>query len=236
MMALMVRLWDNSRGLRQLGVLYLHNEAFLRKSIEYLTRALTLAPDDLYLLHLRGVARARFGELPLAEADWQRVLELDQRNAEPARNRADVLISKGAINDAIAILEPAAKKNPKHAQTRVSLGIAFAQTGNFASAIQHYDRAIALEPRRPSTYVYRAQALLKTGDVNRVIKDCERALGIFPDFAMAYILRGQALTNLGQRQKAAEDFRTAQEVAPDEDVANLASRALAELSSSSDNT
>ena len=90
MMTLLVRLWDNSRGFRQLGVLYLHNDAFLTKSVDCLTLALTLAPHDAELLGLRGIAWARLGEPVLAEADWQRVLELEPRNVAPLKNRGDM--------------------------------------------------------------------------------------------------------------------------------------------------
>ncbi len=230
MMTLLVRLWDNWRGLRQLGVLYLHNDAFLTKSVDYLTLALTLAPNDVDLLSLRGIAWSRLDEPVLAEADWQRVLELEPRNAEPLKNRGDMHLRRGAVTEAVAVLESAAKTNPQHGQTHASLGVALAQNGDLTRAIGHYDRAIALEPRRPSTYAYRAQAQLNLGAFDRVIEDCDRALDIFPDFAMAYLLRGQAHANLGKREKAAEDYGAALEAAPDDDAADQARRGLAGLS------
>ena len=149
MMALLVRLWDNSRGLRHLGILYLHNDAFLTKSVDYLTLALALAPNDVDLLSLRGIAWSRLGELALAEADWQRVLELEPRNVEPLKNRGDMHLRRGAVTEAIAVLESAARTNPKHGQTHASLGVALAQNGDLTRAIRHYDLAIDLEPRPP---------------------------------------------------------------------------------------
>ena len=230
MMTLLVRLWDNSRGLRHLAILYLHNDAFLTKAVDYLTLALALAPNDAGLLNLRGIAWSRLGQAASADADWQRVRDLEPRSAEPLKNRGDVLLREGRVDEAVAVLESAVKTTPKHAQTHASFAIALARSGDVTRAIKHYDRAIALEPRRPSTYAYRAQARLNLGAFDRVVADCDRALEICRDFGMAYILRGQAHAKLGESEKAKEDYREALEVAADDEEAAEARRGLAGLS------
>ena len=230
MMALLVRLWDNSRGLRQLGILYLHNDASLATSVDYLTGALTLAPDDVDLLNLRAIAFSRVGDTARAEADWRRVLELDADNVEPLKNRGDALLRKGLVGDAVTALESVAKAHPKHGPTHASLGVAFAETGDFTRAMQHYDRALALESRRPSTYAHRAQARLTLGAFDQAIDDCDQALSLNWSYALPYLIRGHAYASLGDREKAAGDFREALEAAPDQETMDEARRALGGLS------
>jgi Tfp pilus assembly protein PilF len=234
MMVLLVRLWDNARGWRHLVSIYLHHDTFLRTAIEYADKALVKTPDDPFLLHMRALAHFRSGDLPRAEADWQRISELDPQNAEPARMRGDVLLNRRAGPQAIAALEAAAAQHPDHAQTHVSLGLAVAESGDLQRAIQHFDRAVSLEPRRPSSHVCRAQVLLKTGAAERAIADCDAALQIIHSFALAYMVRGRAYALLGEHDRAAEDYQDALASAPDSETANEAQEALDALRTTPD--
>jgi tetratricopeptide (TPR) repeat protein len=80
--ALLAWLWDEAHGLRQMGLLYLHNENFAPKAIAYFDRAIAIAPNDAELYNLRGIAWSKMDEPARASADWQKVTELLPGDAE----------------------------------------------------------------------------------------------------------------------------------------------------------
>jgi Tfp pilus assembly protein PilF len=209
MMILLAWLWDNSRGPRQLGILFLHHASLLPQSIDQLSRALAASRDDIELLGLRGLAYSRLGEAAKAEADWRRATELDPNNSDAPRHRAEELIRQGSTTEAIAALEALADSHPHSAAVQASLGIAYALRGDSGRSLKSFDRSLQLESRRPSAYVHRAQVLLATGDLRRAGKDCDQALSIIPTYALAHLVRGRVLVRLGDTDKAIDDFEEA---------------------------
>jgi tetratricopeptide (TPR) repeat protein len=57
-----------------------------KEAVEYLRRAVALEPDDVSHLNNYGVVLAEGGMLPDARKQWQRVLEIDPRNATAKAN------------------------------------------------------------------------------------------------------------------------------------------------------
>ena len=80
---------NNPRALAAIGLFYSRTEEHLRALAAY-DRACRLAPDDPHLLSCRAVERRILGELEGAEADYDRVLELDPKHYEGYANRANL--------------------------------------------------------------------------------------------------------------------------------------------------
>jgi Flp pilus assembly protein TadD len=57
-----------------------------KKAVDYLKRAVALAPEDVSHLNNYGVVLAEGGMLPDARAQWQRVLAIDPQNATAKAN------------------------------------------------------------------------------------------------------------------------------------------------------
>src|SRR4029079_9901968 len=62
-----------SNGLAKMAILYLHNENFTDKAIEYLDETIALSPRPAQLYNLRGIAHSKAGHADLADADFHKV-------------------------------------------------------------------------------------------------------------------------------------------------------------------
>ena len=69
---LMAMLSTKSSGLAKMATLYLHNQNFTPKAIEYLDQAIALSPRSADLYNLRGIAYSKLGDGDRADADFRR--------------------------------------------------------------------------------------------------------------------------------------------------------------------
>ena len=76
MAILMAMISSKSNGLAKMATLYLHNENFTSKAIEYLDQAIALSPRSADLYNLRGIAHSKAGDGDRADADFRKVTEL----------------------------------------------------------------------------------------------------------------------------------------------------------------
>eukprot|EP01043_Picozoa_sp_COSAG02_P002153 COSAG02_NODE_49_length_45106_cov_298.436177_10_plen_190_part_00 len=106
-------------------------------------------------------------------------------------------------------------------------GVAAAEVGNFALALQKWDGAVALQPDDASLHELRSQAYLATDSYWEAIQAAERAVALDPDFSAAVLTLGRAQLNFGEFDKAVDSFERlkaqnpslAHDEAVDEDVA-----------------
>lgn len=98
-------------------------------------------------------------------------------------------------------------------------GIAYADLGQFTSAIEDYDQAIRLNPEDASAFIRRGLAFYSLKQYERAVEDYDRAIGISSTDADVYIYRGSALSKLGEGARAIEDFNQAILLDPEESVA-----------------
>src|SRR6185369_14569391 len=122
--ALMAMISTRSNGLAKMATLYLHNENFTAKAIEYLDEAIALSPRSADLYNLRGIAHSKAGHGERADADFRKVTELTPRAVEAHMNRGADFIKPGQFARAIEALTYATTVNPKHAPAFSNLGIA----------------------------------------------------------------------------------------------------------------
>ena len=71
MAVLMAMLSSKATGLAKMATLYLHNENFTSKAIEYLDQAIALSPRSAELHNLRGIAHSKVGDGDRADADFR---------------------------------------------------------------------------------------------------------------------------------------------------------------------
>jgi len=210
--ALLASLWDEAHGLRQMGLLYLHNENFAPKAIAYFDRAIALAPSDAELYNLRGIAWSKMDEPARASADWQKVTELLPNDPEPHLNRGVDFLRQGALDHAIEALHHALAIKPDHSTAHSNLGAAYERRGDLDRAIDHYGRAIEQRPDYANAYSNRGYAYWRKAEYDRALEDCERAISLDPKLGMAHVNRGHALAALGRTEDAGASYSTATEL------------------------
>jgi tetratricopeptide (TPR) repeat protein len=224
--ALLAWLWDEAHGLRQMGLLYLHNENFAPKAIAYFDRAIALAPRDAELYNLRGIAWSKMDEPARAAADWLTVTELLPNDPEPHLNRGVDFLRQGALDPAIEALHHALAIQPDHSTAHSNLGACYERRGDLDQAIEHYGRAIAQRPDYANAYSNRGYAYWKKGEHERALEDCNQAITLAPGLGMAHVNRGHALAGLGRSADAEASYREAMELDVDPTVREEAIRGL----------
>jgi tetratricopeptide (TPR) repeat protein len=229
MAVLMATLSSRSNGLAKMATLYLHNDNFIAKAIEYLDEAIALSPRSADLYNLRGIGYSKLGDGDRADADFRKVSELSPRAAEAHMNRGVDFLRQGDFDRSIEALTHAISVNPKHATAFSNLGTAYQKKGNLDAAIESYSRAIALRARYPIAFANRAYSHFLNGDHDLAIADATRAITLDARLPMAHTNLGHALAAKGEAAMAAESFRRALAMDPDPTVAEETLQALEKL-------
>jgi Flp pilus assembly protein TadD len=229
MAILTAMLTTRSSGLAKMATLYLHNENFTAKAIEYLDQAIALSPKSADLHNLRGIAYSKLGDADRADADFRKVSELLPRAAEAHMNRGVDFIRQGDYARAIEALTLATTINPKLATAFSNLGTAYQKKGDLDAAIQSYSRAIELRAKYPIAWANRAYSRHLKGEHDLAIADAKHALALDPALPMAHVNLGHALAGKGDAIEAARSFRRALSMTPDRMVEQEALEALEKL-------
>ena len=226
---LMAMISTRSNGLAKMATLYLHNENFTEKAIEFLDEAIGLSPRSADLYNLRGIAHSKAGNGDLADADFRQVTELMPRAAEAHMNRGVDFIRRGNFDRAIEALTHATTVNPKHATAFSNLGTAYQKSGDLDAAIESYSRAIRLRPRYPIAFSNRSYSHHLKGEHDLAIADATHALKLEPRLPMAHANLGHALAGKGDPVMAARSYRRALAMNPGHEVAEEVLNALEKL-------
>jgi tetratricopeptide (TPR) repeat protein len=229
MAAVMAALSNRANALVKLATLYLHNDNFTPKAIEYLDQAIAVRPRAADLYNLRGIAYSKSGAADRADADFKKVMELSPRSAEAHMNLGVDFMKHNQFDRAIEALTRATSINPKLAMAFSNLGTAYQKKGDLDAAITSYDRAISLRPKYPIAFSNRAYSYHLKGDHDRAIADAQRAIALDGHLAVARTNLGHALAAQGERAHAVESYRQALALSPDREVEEETLAALAAL-------
>ena len=229
---LLVRLWDESEGLAELGQIYLHNDTFAPQALAYLDRAIAMRPAHAAYYNLRGVAFSRMGEVERASADWDQAVVLAPRDPEPHVNRAIDCLRRGDDRGAIRSLEISLEKDNAHGRAHAYLGAAWERLGDSKRAFEHYDRAIELARDDAKVHCDRSFAHLRAGNHERALRDADRAVRLESHRGLGYAARGQALAKLGRDEDALESLNEAIDIGIEPPAHEEALRTIEALSGS----
>jgi tetratricopeptide (TPR) repeat protein len=226
---LMAMISTRSNGLAKMATLYLHNENFTERAIEYLDEAIALSPRSADLYNLRGIAHSKVGNGDRADADFRKVTELMPRAAEAHMNRGVDFVRQGNFDRAIEALTYATTVNPKLATAFSNLGTAYQKKGDFDAAIESYSRAIRLRAKYPIAFSNRSFCYHLKGEHDLAVADARHAVTLDPRLPMAHANLGHALAGNGDAAMAARSYRRALAMDPDRDVAEEVLQALEKL-------
>jgi tetratricopeptide (TPR) repeat protein len=223
-----------SNALAKMATLYLHNENFTAKAIEYLDQAIALSPRSADLYNMRGIAYSKLGDGDRADADFRKVSELSPRAAEAHMNRGVDFLRQGNFDRAIEALKHATTVNPKLATAFSNLGTAYQKKGELDAAIESYTRALEIRAKYPIAFANRAYAHYLKGQHDHAIADANHALRLDPRLPMAHVNLGHALAGKGDAIMAARSYRRALAMDPDPSVAEETLAALEKLGAHAD--
>jgi len=122
------------------------NLRHLEQAEAALNAALAINPRAAGALAQRGRLRLQTGEFAKAEADFDAALAIDPRLEAAWCGKAHMNVLAGSAMQAIAACRKTLELNPSSEVALTWLGACFAKQGDIDSAIEHFDRALAIRP------------------------------------------------------------------------------------------
>ncbi len=171
-------------------------------------------PDNAEAQLQLGMAALRSGHEDVAQAAFQRVLELDPTQAAAAHHNLGVLYyQQGRIEEAIAQFQEALAEEDD-AGTHYQLGAAYlvqalpenpavpVDEEKVQQAISEFERALAMDPERVEAMVGLGNAYLLEMRTDEAIEQLEKAVELDPQMPEALFALGRAYAQAGQVEDA----------------------------------
>jgi tetratricopeptide (TPR) repeat protein len=168
-----------------LGDVLRRNERFSEGAEAY-DRALALVEGDARdfwgLYYARGICQERLDKWDAAEADFRKALDLSPDQPSVLNYLGYSLLEKKVkLDEALAMIERAAKARPDDGAISDSLGWAFYRLGRYADAEAEMERAIHLMPVDPVVNDHLGDVYWAVGRKREAEFQWKRALSFKPD-------------------------------------------------------
>jgi tetratricopeptide (TPR) repeat protein len=160
-----------------------------------------LAPDLADLHFLRGAVYTQLNQLPIAEAAYEVVLELDPAYPGAHYNQGLNASRRGKLRDAVTHFE-AERSLSESSDLMLELGRVYSRLGEPDSARMAYERAIILDDSNATAYMWMGQLFEELGDFDRALEYSQKGLALRPgELDYQYII-GSLLYRDGQIEEA----------------------------------
>ncbi len=186
------------------------NEA-LRSALALLDRAAAIPglPPSAALWEDRARYHERLGEAAAADDARQKARALPPVSARDHYLLATTHAGRGRYAEAVAELNRALAKNPRHYWSWFQRGLCFQESGDHFLALGDFSACVALWPEFAWGYFNRARVLHQLGKSAEARADYSAALERDPGLVYAYLNRGLVGLDLGQHEAALADFDAA---------------------------
>ncbi len=141
-------------------------------------------PQDTRVWRSLGDFQARSGNFAAAKSAYQKLLQLEPRDAESLNNLAIVLVSLGDA-DALKVADQALALKPQTPHILGTTGWAAFHAGQSDRALQLLRDARLRDPNNPATRYFLAAVLAKQGRKAEARQEVQSALQSAPEFAYA---------------------------------------------------
>ena len=168
--------------------------------------------------------KSKSGQLEAASSIYSDVLQVFPKNkqalvailavATDYNTRANKLVGKGNVDDAMDYYKQAIKFNPNYADSYNNMGNLFADMGNLEAASDCYKQAIKINPNFAAAYNNLGLSLMEQGATELAVNSYKQAIKIKPNHADAYNNMGNALNNKGDKDAALDSYKQAIKIKP----------------------
>lgn len=166
-----------------LGALCLELDSF-ELGFEIVEVGLQNVPRSARLHALRGVLHAQRGNFDQAQADFERVAEIEPHQPAAVAGLSMTLQQTGKVEQSIGLLREQVRARPDDPIANLTLAQALLAGGGDEAAVSEareaLSRAIAAAPRLAAARTELGKLLLKAGEMEKAIEQLERAIEIDP--------------------------------------------------------
>src|SRR6266481_3093198 len=146
--------------------------------------ALREAPDFYPAINNLGIRHLQKGDVQAAEAEFRRVIELNQNGAQAYFNLGNVLFMTNRNNEAKQTLEAGLRLSPSNAMGHYLNGSVLTRLGDFKAAEVQLKTAGELNPKMPQVPISLATLYLQSGREHEAAAMFESFLRQFPNHPM----------------------------------------------------
>ena len=160
----------------------LYAESGRQAALEPLVRR-GVAANERSVMHHNwlGLIRARQGDAPAAEKEFQRALELAPDFGGTMANLGSLYGRGGRLDEAVAVLTRAVRIEPGNLEARMNLGAALAKLGRLDEAIESLQETRRLGLRSPDLLNALGLAYAQKGMTREAIDTLRESLTLSPD-------------------------------------------------------
>lgn len=156
----------------------------------------------------------RAGRLGQAEAMYREALSQEPDHPD-ALHLLGTLVQESDAEEALALLQRAAKLDPSAPHFHCNLGALLGRKGRQEEAIASLREALRLKPDYPEAWNNLGVALEQSGRLPEAVEAHDRALALRSGYAQSHHRRGDCLRKLRRLDEAAAAYRRAVELKPD---------------------
>ena len=158
--------------------------------------------------------RARRYEEALAVYD--RVIQMDPRDARAYSNKGNALRKLKRNKEALEAYERALTIEPRSAFVWISKGKIFYSSKRFDEALVAYNHALAINPNNPVIWASKGNVLYALKRHHEALDAYDSALTITPDDASIWAAKGEVLYRQKRYREALEAYSRALAITPDD--------------------
>ena len=168
----------------------------------HIDRALSLAPNDSFVLHRAAYFHLALGRFDLAFTLAERSLTADPLSIYAHMIAAHVFLTGSEVRRAIEVGEAGLRIQPGNGDLLRVLGLACAYVGRLEDALRVLDEAVATSNRHPVPVAYLAVTHARRGDVDKASVLLDELLRRQKTEIVHARLIGQVLMELGRVDEA----------------------------------
>jgi tetratricopeptide (TPR) repeat protein len=147
------------------------------ESLDAAEKLSTEENEKITVWFMRGAMYEKMKNLPLAEAEFRKVLAVMPDHAATLNYLGYMLTDRNVrVPEALEMIQRALKIEPNNGAYLDSLGWAYFRLGRFAEAEEQIRRAVELSPGDPTMHDHFAEALMQQSKVREAVKAWEESL------------------------------------------------------------
>ena len=181
-------------------------------------RVLVIKPDLPAAYFAMGIVYEKMGDQAAAIPAYQRAVALDPKYDEAFDKLGLISYESGKKAEAIEYFKKAVAIAPgskRAARFYADMGMTYAESGDFDSAVGVFRKALALNPYLGGVYSALGDLYLSRNQAAAALEMYNNDLKIDQKNSMAFCGLGKAYALLGQKEKGVESLRRALELEPD---------------------
>lgn len=189
--------------------------AVWKDSVSLWNNVIEKYPNESGAYSNRGHNYRMQNNLNMALADYNKAIELDNKNHLAISNRGKVWFEKGMLEKSLADYNRAIELHTTSPDYYSNRGAVYARLNDYSHSIADLNRAIEMDSKNSGYYSNRGATYAINKDYPHAIADYNKSLEIEPSNLDALLNLGLAYFNMGQFRKTIEVFQRSLKIRPD---------------------